>query len=84
MPSGVGPVEPEAGRVRCSGLRAGSYSGRYPAAVSLRREMVGDIDHGGGEGRREAGGDTGARGGDEPDKDSKEPVGPSDQESTTF
>jgi len=65
-------------------LRAGSYSGRYPVAVFLRREVVGDIDHGGGEGRGEAGGDTGARGGDEPEHDSKEPVGPSDKKGTTF
>ena len=84
MPLRVGPVESKAGRVRCFGLRAGSYSGRYPVAVSLRREVVGDIDNCGGEGRGVAGGDTGARGGDEPEHDSKEPVGPIDKEGTTF
>jgi len=77
-------MESEAGRVRCLGLRASNHSGRYPVAVYLRREVAGDINHGGGERRGEAGGDTRARGGDKPQHHSEEPVGPSDEECPTF
>ena len=51
-------MEPQTGRIRCLGLRAGGHSRRHPVAVPLRRALAGDIGDGGGARRGEAGGDT--------------------------
>lgn len=77
-------MESSTGGIGCLGLRAGGYSGRYPVAVCVDREVVRDICDGGGEGRGKTGGDTGARGVDEPNHHSEEPVGPSDEEGFTI
>ena len=83
MSVGVGPVESEAGRVRCVGLRAGNNCWWYPVALRLRRELGGDITHGGGEGRGKFGNDTRTRGGNQPKHHTKELVGPTEQAGPT-
>lgn len=76
MSIGVGPMEPKAGGVRGVGLRAGNYSGWYPVALPLRRELAGDINHRGGEGYRKIRDDSRTRGSYQSEHHPKEPVGP--------
>lgn len=80
----VGPVESSTGWVSCIGVHTGDHRRRYPITVLLRSAVAGDITNSGGERRREARPDPGARGCHEPQRDSTEPVGPEDKASTTF
>lgn len=73
-------MEPEAGRVRRARLRPCDRSGRDPAAVPRCRAVGRHQPHGGGGRRGRARGRARARGGDEPDCDPAEPVGPTGEE----
>lgn len=78
MPARVGAVEPEAGGIGGSGLRACHHSRRYPAALPFGGAVAGDVPHGGGGRRGEARNDTRPRGVNQPLGDSAEPVGTED------
>ena len=76
VPAGVGPVEPETGRIGRLGVCAGHHRRRHPSALPRRGAVAGDIPHGGGARRHKARTDSRTRGGDQPLRHSEEPRGP--------
>ncbi|CAN1345134.1 hypothetical protein LINPERPRIM_LOCUS40281 [Linum perenne] len=75
-------MEPTPCRIRSIRLRTRDNSRRNTAAVPGGCTMAGDIHHGGGEGRGEAGGDTRPRGGHQFVNNTEESVGPGSQKGT--
>lgn len=63
MPTRVGAMEPEAGRIGSFGVRAGHHCGRHPVAIPGHHTVAGNITHGGGKGRGKVNKDSGGRGG---------------------